>query len=97
MLHSLKETSNAIMVRREDGFEKRYPSRCTRCNLVVAYHLDWSQFATDEQSEQIRNQKERRDDVLYVLPGSVLTTEKMRAGIVPTDKKISFGLAATPS
>jgi hypothetical protein len=63
----------AIIIRREDGFEKRYLQRCERCRLVVGYHLDSSQYDGAKGSG-------RRDGVVYVLPGSVVSTEDMSEG-----------------
>ena len=63
----------AIIVRREDGFEKRYLQRCERCRLVIGYHLDSSQYDGAKGSG-------RRDGVVYILPGSVMSTEDMSEG-----------------
>lgn len=62
------------MIRLEDGFEKRYLQRCGRCKLVVGYHLDKSQYEDAEKEDG------RREDVVYLLPGGLMTTEEMRAG-----------------
>jgi len=60
----------AIVVRREDGFEKRYMQRCRRCRLVIGYQLDKSQYDGFPVFG-------RREDVVYVLPGAVMSTEEM--------------------
>jgi len=64
---------NAIIIRREDGFEKRYLRRCERCRLVIGYHLDSSQYDGAKGSG-------RRDGVVYILPGSLVSTEDMSEG-----------------
>lgn len=62
-----------MVVRREDGFEKRYLQRCGRCRLVVGYQLDKSQYDGSKSFG-------RRDDVVYILPGAVMSTEEMTQG-----------------
>lgn len=64
---------SAVVIRSDDGFEKRYLQRCGRCQLVVAYQLDKSQY---EGVEEIG----RREDVVYLLPGGLSDTEDMVAG-----------------
>ena len=61
----------AVVIELEDGFEKRYPLRCKRCDLQIGYCLDYCQFGNDQG---------RRDDVAYLLPDAVLNTEEMKAG-----------------
>jgi hypothetical protein len=62
-----------IIIRGDQGFEKRYIQRCGRCNLAVGYQLDKSQYdGVDGQG--------RREDVVYLLPGGMITTEEMTAG-----------------
>ena len=34
----------AVVLKLEDGFEKRYPLQCSRCRLDLGYHLDNSQL-----------------------------------------------------
>lgn len=56
----------------EDGFEKRSFAKCRRCDLKIGYWLDKSQFSDGENGV--------RSDVLYVLPGGLMSTEDMKAG-----------------
>lgn len=90
LLHSLDLASaqKSLVVRREDGFEKRWILRCGRCNLVVAYQLDWSQFG-DEAREKVG----RRLDILYLLPKSTVMTEALQKGRIASEKDVSIGLA----
>jgi hypothetical protein len=68
LLHTILDRK-PITIRRSDGFETRYQHRCSRCNLVIGYHLDKSQY---DQS-----QTGRREDVFYVLPEALMTTTDM--------------------
>lgn len=63
-----------MVLRLEDGFEKRYAEKCARCDLVVGYHLDKSQY------EETKTQVGCREDVVYLLPGGLLSTAEMQAG-----------------
>jgi hypothetical protein len=60
-----------LLIRRSDGFEYRYEQRCPRCKLPVGYQLDATQY---DQS----NSPGSKDDVIYILPGSVVTTQEMK-------------------
>ncbi|KAL2356435.1 hypothetical protein BJ546DRAFT_517029 [Cryomyces antarcticus] len=70
-----------IVVRRTDGFEKRWLQRCGRCRVVIGYQLDASQYADVGKDEQEEGRRDgRREDVVYLLPGGLVSTEDMRAG-----------------
>lgn len=78
-----------IAVRREDGFEQRYLQHCSRCNLVFGYHLDWSQFSSSSLESNgaaaaalTDNNRRvgRRDDIVFLLPGGLLSTDEMVQG-----------------
>lgn len=60
-----------ILLKLEDGFEKRYLVKCSRCGLMLGYHLDTSQFDATKSSMGVRG------DVLYILPGGLHTTTEM--------------------
>lgn len=62
-----------IIIRREDGFEKRYIQRCSRCRLIVGYQLDKSHYDGYKSTG-------RREDVLYILPDALMSTEEMTQG-----------------
>lgn len=62
-LHNVSEDRKPIVIRRDDGFEKRDLLRCTRCHLPVGYKL----VDTDANP-----------DVCYILPDGLVTTEKMK-------------------
>lgn len=78
-----------VVIRRDDGFEKRHPLQCSRCNTTIGYHLDIAQT-----SKQLGMQEGPMEDVLYVLPGSMVTTASMIAGQLPSEQQIGLGIAA---
>ncbi|ORY11310.1 hypothetical protein BCR34DRAFT_444014, partial [Clohesyomyces aquaticus] len=71
------------IVTSESGFEKRYLQRCGRCNLIVGYQLDWAQFP-DQMGEGTNAGMDvklgRREDVVFLLPGALMTTRDMVLG-----------------
>lgn len=69
-----------IVVRREDGFEKRILVRCGRCKLVVGYRLDDTHYSIDGGRADL-------PDIIYILPGSVVTTEQMGRGEFPKQEQ----------
>ena len=74
VVHTIKDP-RPIIIRREDGFEKRTLVRCERCRVPVAYKLDVDHF-----EDAI---KEAGQSTLYVLPGSLVDTEAMTADKTP--------------
>ena len=73
-MQALSVDDKPTILKLDDGFEKRYAARCTRCGLAAGYQLDKSQFSGSE------SQDGPRTDVVYILPGGLLTTEEMREG-----------------
>lgn len=63
-----------VVLKLEDGFEKRYLVRCGRCGVVVGYVLDLSLF------DETKGKVGVREGVVYVLEGAVVGTEMMRVG-----------------
>lgn len=63
-LENLSEDA-PVVVRREDGFERRILHRCVRCRTIIGYELE---------------DKSRSGNVFYVLPGWLQTTEAMATG-----------------
>lgn len=74
VVHTIEE-GKAMIIRREDGFERRTLVRCERCRLVVGYKLDGDHF--DD------NRKEAGAQALYVLPGALVNTAGMMADKTP--------------
>ncbi|EON66084.1 hypothetical protein W97_05327 [Coniosporium apollinis CBS 100218] len=82
-----------VVVTRADGFEKRYLQRCRRCRLVVGYQLDQAQFAdAPVATVGMESGLGRREDVIYLLPGGLLSTEDMAAGKTTSGDDVGFGL-----
>jgi hypothetical protein len=71
LLLSTVLSKKARIVTRSDGFEKRYLQLCGRCRVPVGYQLDWAQYGEKEG---------RREDVVYLLPGGLVSTEDMVRG-----------------
>lgn len=69
-LHNVTLDRKPLIIRREDGFEKRVSVRCTRCNLIIGYRVEG-----DAASAIDRN--------VFLLPGGLSSTEDMKAGKVP--------------
>ncbi|KAE8376000.1 hypothetical protein BDV26DRAFT_294517 [Aspergillus bertholletiae] len=71
----------ATLVRREDGFEKRLFLRCGRCRVVVGYFLDGALFpmtsVAASASADDGEDGERKEKVVYLLPGALMETEVM--------------------
>jgi hypothetical protein len=74
IVHAI-EDGKAMIIRREDGFEKRTLVKCERCRLVVAYRLDADHFEDNSQEEG--------KETLYVLPGALVDTAGMMADKTP--------------
>ncbi|KIW91487.1 uncharacterized protein Z519_07453 [Cladophialophora bantiana CBS 173.52] len=62
-----------VMIRREDGFEKRTLLKCVRCKLVIGYNLDEVHFEKPEGNPR----------PVYLLPGGLLSTQDMAEGKQP--------------
>lgn len=62
-----------IIIRREDGFEKRTLFRCSRCKVVIGYSLDDAHWENSEPSLR----------PVYLLPGGLLSTAEMVEGKQP--------------
>jgi hypothetical protein len=77
----------AEILQSDDGFEKRYLHRCGRCSLVIGYQLDWALF---ENSGEGENKAGRREDVVYLLPGGLLSTSEMVMGKKPSEGAVGI-------
>ena len=88
-MQALSADEKATIVKLEDGFEKRYAVRCTRCGLAAGYQLDKSQFPGTE------SQDGPRTDVVYILPGGLMTTEEMKEGRSMEAEVGKVGMVAT--
>lgn len=88
-MQALSADDRPTVLKLDDGFEIRYAVRCTRCGLATGYHLAKSQFSGTE------GQSGPRTDVVYILPGGLLTTEEMREGRSMEAEVGKVALAAT--
>jgi hypothetical protein len=69
-LHNITTDRKGVIVRREDGFEKRVGIHCARCNLLIGYRIEQETKTDDEP-------------VLFLLPGGLWTTKEMKEGLIP--------------
>ncbi|KAH8691492.1 hypothetical protein BGW36DRAFT_388422 [Talaromyces proteolyticus] len=86
-LSTLIPDAKPVIVRREDGFEKRVLHRCGRCRVVVGYEIDTplnlnarelDHDRDEEGGEDEEEEEEGRDRVFYLLPGSLVGTEDLQ-------------------
>lgn len=75
VLLSMALDRRPVVVRREDGFEKRVPWRCGRCRLVVGYDI----LADGSPGEGKGKERDGDVKVLYLLPAGVMSTDVMVA------------------
>ncbi|CAD0088456.1 unnamed protein product [Aureobasidium mustum] len=73
LANTITDTKPTV-IRCEDGFEKRYFHKCGRCELSIAYSLDKSQF------EDTKTSSGPREDVVFLIPGGLMSTEDMKSG-----------------
>lgn len=89
-----------VMIRREDGFEKRLLVRCGRCRAVVAYFLDDIHFLLQKKKdekegeaagEEVEGESARgaKDcpKVVYVLPGALVETKDMNGKEIVVERE----------
>jgi hypothetical protein len=72
-----------VVVRGEDGFEKRLLFRCGRCKVVLGYELDKMQFGDVDHGRVGR--------IVYLLPKALMTTEEMEQGKSFTEQEVVLG------
>lgn len=82
-----EEDFPCLILKLDDGFEKRYPVQCPRCGVCFAYQLDGSQWVEDGKEKEKEKEKDddmrrtgRRCDVLYVLREGLVRTEDVIVG-----------------
>lgn len=88
VIAGLERDAKAAVVRREDGFEKRWPWRCVRCGLMVGYELDEEHFAGEGKGKGREGENLR---ILYVLPGGLMSTDVMAAGKKINEEQVGLG------
>lgn len=82
-----EEDFPCLILKLDDGFEKRYPVQCPRCGVCFGYQLDGSQWVEDGNEKAKEKEKDddvrrtgRRCDVLYVLREGLVRTEDVIVG-----------------
>lgn len=92
-LSTLVPDSTPIVIRREDGFEKRVLLRCGRCRVIVGYKLIHNNTGTTAETEDDFDEEEEEDDeiglskggkgdrAMYLLPGSIVGTQDLDVGM----------------
>ncbi|KAL4749123.1 hypothetical protein BDW72DRAFT_195163 [Aspergillus terricola var. indicus] len=76
------------LIRRSDGFEKRFFLRCGRCRIPVGYFLDEVHFPVSGglkgaaagpglDNTGVQEGEEGEDRAVYLLPGALMETEIM--------------------
>ncbi|KAI7974252.1 hypothetical protein EIK77_006187 [Talaromyces pinophilus] len=97
-LSTLLPDAAPIIIRREDGFEKRVLLRCGRCRVVVGYKLPPANITTAPTAEEEEDDDEEEEDdenglttkgkgekAIYLLPGSIVGTEDLDVGFTEAD------------
>ncbi|MCJ1353191.1 MAG: hypothetical protein MMC33_003176 [Icmadophila ericetorum] len=70
-----------VVVRREDGFERRWVRRCARCRVVVGYLLGSGSEEGMKEKEGKKMEKEKTGRVVYLLEGALRGTEELRGEV----------------
>lgn len=70
------QDKKVTIIRREDGFERRVLSRCSRCNVVVGYEIQGDGTAMDIDTKE-KEAEWYTGKVMYLIPGGVMSTEVM--------------------
>lgn len=68
---SLRPARKLIIVRREDGFERRRVYRCGRCGLTIGYEMETETAPTGAVGKGVEGK------VIYLLEGGLVATEDM--------------------
>jgi hypothetical protein len=79
-LLNLLQDPKPIIVRREDGFEKRSLWRCGRCSVVVGYEILGDAAAglvLGEGKGKGKGKEVIEGKIMYVLPGGCMSTDIM--------------------
>lgn len=71
MLLGMVQDTKPTIIRREDGFERRLPFKCSRCSLVVGYEILGAEQTPGDGYE---------GRIVYLLPAGIVSTEVMAKG-----------------
>ncbi|KAF7915366.1 uncharacterized protein EAE98_011232 [Botrytis deweyae] len=84
-LLALTKPSKQVIVRKEDGFEKRGVWKCGRCAVAVGYEV-WAEGNGGAKGKGVEGEGEGQGEggfegkILYLLRGSVMSTAVLRSG-----------------
>ncbi|KXS97543.1 hypothetical protein AC579_568 [Pseudocercospora musae] len=73
---SAQVESNLLVLRLEDGFEKRCLIKCGRCGVGFGYRL-WSESGVGE-------------DVVFILPNGLVSTTDVESGRKMTEREVEL-------
>jgi hypothetical protein len=68
----MRPSRKVVVVRREDGFEKRRVYRCGRCGVGVGYEIVGAGVCQEGEKEGGEGEEEGR--VIYLLEGGLVET-----------------------
>ncbi|CAF9935642.1 MAG: hypothetical protein HETSPECPRED_009856 [Heterodermia speciosa] len=74
LIHRLRPARKAVVVQREDGWERRRVWSCGRCGVGVGYELEGVEDGTGMEKEGIGNMRLK---IVYLLEEGLVETEKM--------------------
>ncbi|TGO56136.1 hypothetical protein BOTNAR_0229g00020 [Botryotinia narcissicola] len=80
-LLSLTKPNKQVIIRKEDGFEKRGVWKCGRCAVAVGYEV-WAEGNGSGKGKEVEGEGEGEFEgkILYLLRGSLMSTAVMRSG-----------------
>ncbi|TGO81060.1 hypothetical protein BPOR_1382g00010 [Botrytis porri] len=78
-LLSLTQPSKQVIIRKEDGFEKRGVWKCGRCAVAVGYEV-WGEGNGGDKGKEVEGEEGFEGKILYLLRGSLISTAVMRSG-----------------
>lgn len=74
LLHNLRPARKALVIQRDDGWERRRVWRCARCGVGVGYEIEGTDGGEGGAGD------EERLRVMYLLEGGLVETGEMMAG-----------------
>lgn len=72
MLLGMVQDTKPMIIRREDGFERRLAYRCSRCAVTVGYEI--------LSTERTEDGEGYAGKIIYLLPAGMVSTEIMTRG-----------------
>ncbi|KAI0999874.1 hypothetical protein K3495_g8324 [Podosphaera aphanis] len=93
LLCGIEKDAKIKILRKENGFERRFLYRCSRCRVVVGYELsqvemEGNTVGSDTTGE---GQKSNELDVIYLLPGGMMSTEALASKRLPFVDDVQVG------